>query len=217
VKFPFSAKANDFTRWFLIFLTVALLATAAFATVYHHVPLFTQVGKQTVQPLPFSHQHHVQGLGLDCRYCHTSVEKSASAGYPDTATCYGCHSQIWTQAAMLQPVRDSAQHNKPLTWFRVNQLPDYVYFNHSIHIAKGIGCVSCHGEVSRMAVVVPHRTFLMRDCLSCHEAPEKYVRPREEIFNEKWVAENQQEVGERLVHEYGIQSPLLTNCSVCHR
>ena len=138
------------------------------------------------QPVPFSHEHHVRGLGIDCRYCHTSVERSAFAGLPPTETCMNCHRQIWTNAELLEPIRASYRDNVPVQWTRVHDLPDYVYFNHSVHIAKGIGCVSCHGKVNRMPLMFQNASLQMQWCLDCHRNPAKNVRPREEVFNLDW-------------------------------
>ena len=168
------------------------------------------------QPVPFSHKHHVSGVGLDCRYCPTSVEESAFAGIPPTETCMTCHSQVWADAPILEPVRTSYQKNLPLQWNRVHDLPDFAYFNHSIHLHKGIGCSSCHGQVDQMPLVWKENTLNMEWCLDCHRAPENYVRPREEVFNVAYQQpENQAELAEKLIAEYGIDK--LTNCSICHR
>lgn len=174
----------------------------------------TGTGVPLKQPVPFSHKHHVGELGIDCRYCHTTVEKSASAGIPPMHTCMSCHSQIWTNAAMLKPVRDSIEQGKPVIWNRVTRLPKYVYFDHSIHVSKGIGCVSCHGAVDEMPLMKKARTFLMRDCLSCHREPEKYIRPRDQVFNLHWSGSVD---GESLVREYRIPKQRLTECGTCHR
>ena len=135
------------------------------------------------QPVQFSHAHHVGGVGLDCRYCHTSVEKSAFAGIPPTKTCMNCHSQLWTNAPILEPVRASFRNDTNLTWIRVNDLPDFVYFNHQIHVKQGVGCVTCHGQVDKMPLMYQAKSLLMEWCLDCHRAPEKYLRPREQVFN----------------------------------
>ncbi len=177
-------------------------------------PYFTNQGIARAQPVPFSHQHHVAGLGIDCRYCHTSVETSNFAGIPPTQTCMNCHAQIWTNAAMLEPVRASYSSNTPLVWSRVHRLPDFVHFNHSIHVSKGIGCASCHGRIDKMALTYQASPLTMEWCLSCHRHPEKYVRPRNQVFNMEWTPTNQEEDGPRLVKEYKIQS--LTTCSTCH-
>ena len=143
-------------------------------------PYYTNVGEAPPQPVPFSHRHHVGELGLDCRYCHTSVENSSFAGIPPTQTCMTCHSQIWTNAAMLEPVRSSYRTGKSIEWTRVNALPDFVYFDHSIHISKGIGCTTCHGPIATMPMTYKAGTLYMEWCLNCHRQPEKLVRPRSE-------------------------------------
>jgi hypothetical protein len=171
------------------------------------------------QPVPFSHDHHVGGLGIDCRYCHTSVETSAFAGIPATAICMNCHSQIWSTTEMLKPVRDSLKNATPIRWTRVHNLPDFVYFNHSIHVSKGVGCSTCHGPVDRMPLMRQDQTLQMEWCLGCHRAPERYVRPREEVFNMSWGPPADQITrGKQLIQEYNIKdSTLLTSCSTCHR
>lgn len=174
----------------------------------------TDVGVAREQPVPFSHQHHVAGLGIDCRYCHTSVETSSFAGIPPTSTCMNCHSQIWTGAPMLEPVRASFRDDKPIAWARVHNVQDFVQFNHSIHIKKGIGCASCHGRVDQMPLTSKTQPMSMEFCLSCHRAPEKFVRPRSEVFNMAYSAPNQAEIGAKLVREYKIRK--VTNCSACH-
>jgi Cytochrome c3 len=166
------------------------------------------------QPVPFSHQHHVAGLGIDCRYCHTSVETSSFAGIPPTSTCMNCHSQIWTNAAMLEPIRASFRTGVPIHWSRVHDLPDYVHFNHSIHVAKGIGCASCHGRVDRMPLMYQDQSLSMSWCLSCHRAPENHIRPREQVFNMAWQAKDQASLGAELVEKYHVRR--VTNCSACH-
>jgi Cytochrome c7 and related cytochrome c len=169
------------------------------------------------QPVPFSHKHHVGDDGIDCRYCHTSVETSAFAGLPPTETCMSCHSQLWTNADMLEPVRVSFRTGKSLEWVRVHDLPDFVYFNHSIHVNKGIGCSTCHGRVDQMPLMYKVNTLYMQWCVDCHRHPERNVRPREEVFNMAYEtpAPNQDEIGPKLVSLYKIQS--LTDCVTCHR
>lgn len=168
------------------------------------------------QPVPFSHDHHVAGLGIDCRYCHTTVEKSAFAGIPPTETCMNCHRQIWTNADLLEPVRESYRSGTPIVWNRVNDLPDYVYFNHAIHVAKGVGCAECHGQVDEMPLMRQTASLQMEWCLDCHRDPGKRLRPREEVFNMKWRRPADFEAMQaRLVREYDVKS--LTSCSVCHR
>jgi hypothetical protein len=193
------------------------------------------------QPVPFSHEHHVRGLGIDCRYCHTSVERSAFAGLPPTETCMNCHRQIWTNAELLEPIRASYRDNVPVQWTRVNNVPDFVYFNHSVHVAKGIGCQSCHGNVDRMPLMFQNASLQMQWCLDCHRNPTKNVRPREEVFNMNWDPKDRasflkymqpspreasnphwepsgQDVARlqaKLAKDYELKS--LTSCSTCHR
>ena len=175
------------------------------------------VGFAYDQPVPFSHQHHVAGLGIDCRFCHSSVEVSARAGLPPTWTCMTCHSQIWTNADLLAPVRDSLAENRPITWGRVNNLPDYVYFNHSIHVAKGVGCQSCHGPVDRMALTYKARSLTMQFCLNCHRDPAPQLRPEGEIYNTEWVRQKDTPSPAALAAHYGVPDRKLTECSICHR
>ncbi len=169
------------------------------------------------QPVPFSHKHHVGDDGIDCRYCHTSVETSAFAGLPPTETCMSCHSQLWTNAELLEPVRASYRTGKSIEWTRVHDLPDFVYFNHSIHVNKGIGCSTCHGRVDQMPLMFKVNTLYMQWCVDCHRHPERQVRPREQVFNAAYEtpAPNQSEIGPKLVSLYRIQS--LTDCVTCHR
>jgi hypothetical protein len=178
----------------------------------------TQANVVRPQPVPFSHKHHVSGLGIDCRYCHTAVEQSAFAGIPSTSTCMNCHSQIWTNSPMLEPVRESYRTGQPLRWNRVHNLAEFVYFNHGIHVNKGVGCTTCHGPVDQMPLVSQENSLLMEWCLDCHRNPEQYLRPREEVFNMAWTAPaNQSELGMELVRKYNIRTEQLTDCSVCHR
>ena len=168
------------------------------------------------QPVAFSHKHHVGGEGFDCRYCHTSVETSAFAGIPPTKTCMNCHSQIWSDSPMLEPVRESFKTGRPLAWTRVHDLPEFVYFNHSIHVSKGVGCSTCHGRVDLMPLTWQQNNLLMKWCIECHRNPAQYVRPRDQVFNIAYqYPDNQLELGARLVQEYKIQS--LTDCVTCHR
>lgn len=177
----------------------------------------TEVGWARQQPVPFSHQHHVGGLGLDCRYCHSSVENSDFAGMPATKVCMTCHSQIWTNADLLKPVRESWQSGKPIAWLRVHDLPDYAHFRHSIHINRGVSCVSCHGKVNEMPLIWRTQTLQMRWCLQCHRNPAPNLRPHDQVMNMNWVApKDQLEQGQERVKEFHINSEQITNCSVCH-
>jgi hypothetical protein len=179
-------------------------------------PYYTEAKLPLEQPVPFSHKHHAGELGIDCRYCHTSVETSSFAGLPPTETCMTCHSQIWTNSSMLEPVRASFETGRSIEWVRVNALPDFVYFNHSIHIKKGIGCTTCHGQVGEMPITWKANTLYMRWCIDCHKHPELNVRRREDVFKPTYEPPpDQVALGRRLVREYNIQS--LTNCDTCHR
>jgi hypothetical protein len=170
------------------------------------------------QPVQFSHEHHVSGLGIDCRYCHTSVEQSNVAGMPSTHTCMSCHSQIWNDSPKLEPVRQSYLSGEPLVWNRVHDVPDFVYFNHSIHVNKGVGCTECHGQVDEMALMWQAEPMTMEWCLECHREPERRLRPVEEVFNMDYVRPSDQiALGERLVEEYHIPTKRLTDCYICHR
>ncbi len=176
-----------------------------------------KVGFTITQPVPFSHQHHVAGLGIDCRFCHASVEVSANAGLPPTCTCMTCHSQIWTNAALLAPVRDSLAKNRPLVWGRVTNLPDYVYFNHAIHIAKGVGCASCHGAVDQMPLTYKAKSLTMQFCLDCHRDPGPRLRPESEIYNTSWTRTPDTPSPAALRAHYHVPDRDLTDCSICHR
>jgi hypothetical protein len=182
-------------------------------------PYVTRVNLAREQPVPFSHEHHVAGIGIDCRYCHTSVENSSFAGIPSTKTCMTCHSQIWTNAELLEPVRQSWKTGQPILWTRVHDLGDYVYFNHGIHVQKGVACVTCHGRVDTMPLTWKTGSLLMEWCLDCHRQPEKFIRPREAAFKMDWAWPDDKsalEEGQKLVEKYQVKKDQLTNCSVCH-
>jgi hypothetical protein len=212
-----------------IFVVAALFWAAA---EIQRSPYVTYAGVARPQPAPFSHQHHVAGLGIDCRYCHTSVETSSFAGIPPTKTCMNCHSQIWTNAQMLEPVRESFRSGKSLVWNRVNDLPDFVYFNHSIHVNKGVGCSTCHGPVDRMPLMYNYASLQMEWCLECHRAPEKHLRSREQVFNMRYQPPSssnhltldgkdytdQIALGTDLAKKYKLRTVAdITSCSTCHR
>lgn len=170
------------------------------------------------QPVPFSHDHHTAALGIDCRYCHTTVEREAFAGIPATEVCMNCHKEIWKDSPMLEPVRASFRDNRPIRWNRVHDLPDFVYFDHSIHVAKGVGCATCHGPVNEMPLLRRGASLQMQWCLDCHREPEKYIRPPAEVFNMDWERPHDPRLGDRLREEAGIEdSQRLTSCSTCHR
>jgi hypothetical protein len=182
-------------------------------------PYQTDVGVVRPQAVPFSHEHHVGGLGIDCRYCHSSVETSAFAGLPPTHTCMSCHSQIWAASPMLEPVRASLAENRPLMWSRVHDLPDFVYFHHAIHVQKGVGCVSCHGRVDQMPLLWKEEPLTMEWCLDCHRHPERHLRGKSDVFRMDLVLREQDQInqGLDLVKRNHIEVDRLTNCSVCHR
>ncbi|HET7619558.1 MAG TPA: cytochrome c3 family protein [Vicinamibacterales bacterium] len=215
-----------FPRSSNIYSRLSILAVLVFLTVFATVVValswsgyVTEQGVTRDQPIQFSHAHHVSSMGIDCRYCHTSVEESSFANIPPTKTCMNCHSQIWTNAPILEPVRASFRDNKPLQWWRVHDLPDFVYFNHSIHVNKGVGCATCHGPIDQMPLVYQQNNLQMRWCLNCHRNPEKYVRPRDQVFNMNWQPPaDDPGLGARLVKEYKIADVhQLTSCSTCHR
>jgi Cytochrome c7 and related cytochrome c len=215
----FHRSTNTLAR-LSIFGSLFVLGLAVFITVaINRSGYVTQAGIAREQPLQFSHAHHAGGMGIDCRYCHTSVEESAFANIPPTKTCMSCHSQIWSQSPMLEPVRSSFRTGQPLSWTRVHDLPDFVYFNHSIHVRQGVGCATCHGPVDRMPLMYQYSSLQMEWCLDCHRSPERFVRPRDQVFNMEWEPPaDDPGLGARLVKQYGIaDSYSLTSCSVCHR
>jgi len=212
----FHRSANTISR---VSIFGAVFFVAALLGIFDEVNRSAWVTEARVpreQPIQFSHERHVAGNGIDCRYCHTSVEESAFAGIPPTKTCMNCHSQIFSNSPFLEPVRQSFRTDQSLQWTRVHDLPDFVYFNHSIHVHKGIGCTTCHGPVDRMPLVWQENSLQMEWCLECHNNPERYVRPRAAVFRVDYVPPaDQVQLGQRLVAEYQIQR--LTSCSTCHR
>jgi len=177
-------------NWFAKISIVAVLFLAGAAGFVGYAmtqsDYWTRTGIAITQPIQFSHAHHVNGLGIDCRYCHTTVENSSFAGIPPTKTCMNCHQQIWTGAPMLEPVRESYKSAKALEWERIHRLADFVFFDHSIHVNSGIGCTSCHGRVDQMQAVYQKNSLLMNWCLECHRDPARHVRPKDQIFNHGW-------------------------------
>ncbi len=200
-----------------IFGGVFVLAFLAWVVgVFTRSPYVTKVGVVHNQPVPFSHEHHVSGLGIDCRYCHTSVEHSSFAGMPATEVCMHCHSQIWADSPMLEPVRASFRSGKPLAWTRVHDLPDHVYFDHHIHVNKGVGCESCHGRVDQMPLMFKAASLQMEWCLDCHRHPEQHLRPQEEIF-QFGKSVHSLEQGQYLATRNRIDPESLVDCWTCHR
>ncbi len=211
----FHRSANTIARVSIVGAVVLITGLLVVADQVQRSPWVTGVAVAREQPIQFSHERHVAGNGIDCRYCHTSVEDSAFAGIPPTKTCMNCHSQIFANAPFLEPVRESFRSGKSLQWTRVHDLPDFVHFNHGIHVNKGVGCTTCHGPVDKMPLMWLSSTLQMEWCLNCHRNPEKYVRPKAEVFNVAYQPpSNQLELGKRLVAEYQIQK--LTSCSTCH-
>jgi hypothetical protein len=216
----FSRSANNIAKISLV--VAAVLAGTAFY-VYTQVSRSSYITGQYLekqQPVQFSHKHHTGDDGIDCRYCHTTVETSASASLPPTQTCMNCHNQLFADQPYLEPVRASFRENIPIQWERVHDLPEYAYFNHSIHIAKGIGCASCHGDVANMPAVYQENTLQMEWCLSCHRDPAPNIRPQSEIYNTSWnpgniTPEQQREVDEKIKKLRSQE--ILTSCSTCHR
>src|SRR5207248_11563211 len=215
----FHPAANTIAKASIFGAVFVVLAVLWFIAEMVRSAYFTDTNVAKEQPVQFSHEHHVGGLGIDCRYCHTSVETSSFAGMPATETCMTCHSQLWTEAPLLAPVRASLTTNTSLKWTRVYDLPDFAYFDHGIHVTKGVGCSTCHGRVDQMPITWKTQTLYMKWCLECHRAPEKYLRPQNEIYNMAWHPSKDRTVlGRQLIAQNHIDtSGRLTNCSTCHR
>jgi len=182
----FDRSSNALARASLVLTGLIVIALGVTLDQLQRSPWVTRQGQRPDQPVPFSHKHHVQGLGIQCQYCHVTVEKSSYAGIPPTKTCMNCHAQIWTNAQLLEPVRTSWATGQSLVWTKVHDLPDFAYFNHSIHVNKGIGCASCHGRVDQMPLMYAQNTLQMEWCLDCHRNPAKNLRPTTEIYNMAW-------------------------------
>ena len=189
---------------------IGALATAG--VTYYFTPKYTRVGYQPIQPVPFSHRVHSDQLGIDCRYCHNGVEKSWFSNIPAASTCMNCHSLILKDDPRLQLVRDSYQSGNPIPWVQIHKVPDYVYFNHSVHVNRGISCVSCHGQINEMDEVYHAKPLSMSFCLDCHRKPEDNIRPLDKITQLDWKG---QVDGKQLVHDWKVQPG--ESCSVCHR
>jgi Cytochrome c7 and related cytochrome c len=212
----FHRSANTLARFSLLGAVVLGGLALTAVLVLARSPYITNQRVFRTQPIQFSHKHHVGDDGIDCRYCHTSVESSAYAGIPPTKTCMNCHSVLFNNVGYLEPVRESYRTDQSIQWVKVHRLADYVYFNHSIHINKGIGCSTCHGRVDLMPLTYKENTLYMNWCINCHRNPEKYVRPRDQVFNMAYEPPADQEaLGRKLVAEYKVQS--LTDCYTCHR
>lgn len=214
----FRPYANSVARIVLIAIVVVPFLAIGVAYLIMRSEYITDQTITLNQPVPFSHVHHVGDLGLDCRYCHTGVETSPVAGVPPTHVCMTCHSQLYTQTAMLAPVRESIAEDRPIRRNKVNELPDYVYFDHSIHVAKGVGCSTCHGAVDQMPLMRQAAPLTMGWCLNCHRDPTPYLRPQSAVFDPDWKPPADQAAqGRKLLVKYLIDNHHLTDCSVCHR
>jgi hypothetical protein len=236
----FRPSSNTGAKIVLICGAIAPLGTMLTMSQFTRSSYVTKVGIPYEQPVPFSHEHHVNELGIDCRYCHSNVEKSGYASIPPTHTCMSCHSQIWTNSPLLEPVRESYTKNVPLKWTVLNKVPDFVYFNHSIHVNRGVSCNNCHGPIQAMQIAYKGQAFQMKWCLECHRHPENYVGPQENVWNlykdiqtkpgeltaeQEALRKGQQykrtpeelKVGREWVKKYGIKTEQLTDCSICHR
>ncbi|MFM7321656.1 MAG: ammonia-forming cytochrome c nitrite reductase subunit c552 [Armatimonadota bacterium] len=235
----FRPSSNTYAQLAVMGLAATPLSVMVILSQMSRGPAVTGVTTAVDQPVPFSHEHHVNELGIDCRYCHSSVETSAKAGYPATHTCMSCHSQVWSNSPLLEPVRESYEKNVPLKWTTLNKVPDFVFFNHSIHIKRGINCNNCHGPVQSMQMAYKGKPFQMRWCLECHRNPEKYVNEPGFVFDfyekirkdpakltaeEQILAQGEQYArksdelakGRELVARYHIKKEQLTDCAVCH-
>ena len=216
----FPKSANYWSRGSIIAGLFVVASLVWMVLTLQRSDFVTSANQFIEQPVQFSHQHHVGGIGIDCRYCHTSVEVAASAGIPPTKTCINCHSQIWSTSPYLEPVRASFREDKPLQWIRVHDLPDFVYFNHSAHLNAGIGCATCHGRVDRMPITWKEEPLYMKWCLDCHRDPSQFIRPRDKItdmaFDPKSLDDHQRA---ELVKLHGVDHAnlRLTNCAICHR
>ena len=215
--------ANLFPRKFNrlpLQIAVGLLASGSLVTAgvwYYLTPKYSRVGYQPIQPVPYSHQTHVDQLGLDCRYCHTGVEKSWYANIPSPSVCMNCHSQVLTSDPRLAPIRDSYKSGEPIPWIQIHRTPEFVYFNHAVHVNRGVGCISCHGQINQMVEVRHEKSLTMAFCLDCHRHPAPNLRPLEQVYSMTWSNEpsRQLELGTQLMQDWRISS--LQNCSTCHR
>ena len=225
----FPKSMNVVARVVVLGIPLVMAGTGVSLAAFYRSDYTTGAREVVEQPIPFSHKHHVAQLGIGCQYCHTSVDQSANAGFPPTRTCVNCHQQMWSAAELLKPVRDSFKNNQPIVWKKVNNVPHYVYFNHSIHVKKGVGCYSCHGRIDEMNLVYQSKTLLMEWCLDCHRQPENHLRPLNQVYNIAWKASDeidpetgmpysQSALGAKLKHDYMVrESSITTNCSFCHR
>ena len=216
--------ANLFPKWSntvplkVILAVLVLGVTAAAGVTYYFTPKYTRVGYAPQQPVAYDHYLHAEQLGIDCRYCHSHVDESGHANVPDAATCMNCHSQVKKDSPLLEPVRNSYNTGEPIPWVRIHKVPDYVYFNHAVHVNRGISCVECHGEINKMEVVYHSEPLSMTFCLECHRNPEESIRPLDEVYNLSWTPENEAahaEWAREAVINWNVNPP--QSCSGCHR
>lgn len=213
----FKYRANALTSIILAGFALLIITSVAVIIALDHSPYATGQGATPTQLIPFSHEHHVSGLGIDCRYCHDSVEKSSFAGIPDTHTCMTCHSQVWTEADMLEPVRQSLEQGIPLVWTRVHDLADFTYFNHQAHVTNGVGCESCHGRVDQMPLISQAEPLTMEWCLDCHRDPGPRLREIDQITSMGYQPPKDENRESELLEQYDIHTERLTECVTCHR
>lgn len=216
--------ANIFPKWtnqlpkkIIIGLVLIVIAIVLGAN-YYFTPKYANVGYQPIQPVAFDHSLHAGQLGIDCRYCHTYVDRSEHSNIPSSNTCMNCHNQVRTDSPALAPIRESYESGLPVPWVKVHNNPDYVYFNHAVHVNRGVSCVDCHGKVNEMQVIYQSKSLTMQFCLDCHRQPEKYLRPLAEVYNLDWEAESpeaQIDMGKKFVHDWRVMPP--QSCSGCHR
>lgn len=192
----FPRISNSLARLLIAGIVLSVLGAIGLLYAVYRSPYMNRMGIPPEQPIPFSHKHHVQQLGIDCRFCHTNVEDSSFAGIPTAKTCMTCHSQMWTNAQVLEPVREAFRTNRPVPWVRVHHLPEFVYFNHSIHIAKGVACTTCHGPVDHMEMIAQHSTLWMSWCLECHRHPERFIGPKAMVFKSSWITPHIQDLNQ---------------------
>lgn len=217
MSYIFSKSANKLPLQIVIYLVV-LAGIATAGVTYYMTPKYTRVGYAPIQPVPYSHKLHVGQLGLDCRYCHSNVDKSGYANLPTAQTCMNCHNQVKPDSPLLEPIRRSYETGEPVPWVKIHELPDFAFFNHAAHVNRGVSCVECHGKINEMEVVEHAQPLSMGFCLDCHRAPESRVRHPENVFdlNSKTIAETEGiEAGKKFVHDWNIKPP--QSCSGCHR
>jgi Cytochrome c7 and related cytochrome c len=209
----FSRRAELGVKLATLALAIGTIAGILFWTA--SLRAVDSTGVPSPQPVPFSHKHHVGDVGLDCRFCHAEVERSASPGFPSTQVCLGCHSQLFAGQAMFEPLRESARTGDPVAWKRVHKLPDFVYFDHSIHVAKGVACIECHGRVDQMPLIRRVASLQMDWCVRCHRDPQPHLRDVSHVFDMRPIGAEDAASVQMLSRLQSQQR--LTDCSTCHR